>query len=427
MARQPLKLKQEKRGKAFSAYFWHPIFKRTERIKLGKTATDAATNLKFLNAIFMNPDKWDRPPDDTPLAILRQWQGIEEGVELSAEDLANVTPGMAAALTADAQHYKDECIRLTAENRKLRKMLERERGKKLRDGPSPTLQAAMDAWIKAFKGKDPNHTKNVAWDIGRFVKHFGETMPVDDIENREREIDTWLAALVTKEKKDADGKIVESAHPISAGRRMQIRRHVLRFLEDSGAMLNRKAVAVPKRKDVRRDRGAIRWLDADQVKAVSERLTGDWKDVFALQCSIGLRPSEIPTLKKSDISGDFERLTLSPLGALTLKTGSRTITIMRFPAAREILQRRAASGEIIFAHDGKPYGLDWFNKSYNRALNDVREAAGIPFRLDARVGRRSCASQLIRSGKPIEAVASLLGDDPNTVREHYGKLLSHEI
>jgi integrase len=424
MARKALKLRQEPNGKAYSVYFWHPLWKRTERIRLGKTAATAETNLRFLNAIFLHPDKWEHPPEDTPIDILRQWQGIEEGVELTAEDL---TPGKAAIAAADAQHWKMEFERVRAENRKLRKMLERERGKKLRDGPSPTLRKALDSWLSGFKGKDPNHIKNVKWDLERFVKHFKPDTLVDDIENRETELQTWLAGLETKELKDGKGNVIRPAKPISAGRRQQIRRHVLRFLEDAGAMMNRKGVATPKKSDIRRDRGAIRWLEKDQMDAVAAALADDWKDVFLLQCDIGLRPSEIPTLKRADLQGDCETLHLSPLGTLTLKTGSRQITVARFPVAQEVLKRRAEQSEILFTFEGKPWNLSTFCKRYVKALNSVKAAAKVPFRLDARIGRRTCASQLIRKGKSIEAVSALLGDDPGTVREHYGKLMSHEI
>ncbi len=421
--RKELKLRQEPKGKSFSAYFWHPIRKKTWRIRLGKTAAIAETNLRYLNAIFMHPDRWEKLPDDTPLTIQRQWEGIEEGAELTGADL---TPGAAAVYAADNQQLRDENTMLRAENRKLRKMLERERGKKLRDGPSPTLREALDAWKKGFKGKDPDHINIVCWDLERFVKHFKADTPVDDIENHETEVEKWLAGLVTREVKDADENIIKPSKPISAGRRQQIRRHVLRFLEDSGAMINRKGVAVPKRKDVRRDRGAIRWLEADQMAAVAAALPEAWRDVFTVQCAIGLRPSELPTLKKADLSGDCERLTLSPLGELTLKTGSRTITLTRYPAAQEVLKRLSADREIIFNEGGKAWVLKRFFKQYNDALNAVGKASGVPFRLDCRVGRRTCASQLIRAGRPIEAVAALLGDDPNTIREHYGKLRSDE-
>lgn len=405
-----IKLKREPNGKSYSAYIRHPIFKQTRRIRLGANAAIAEQNLKFLNAIFTNPAAWENPPEGND-DIRNQWFGIENLVETSTAEFPTI--GEQILQASHDRELRDENTRLKSENRTLRKQLERERGKKLRQGPSPSLQTAVDAWVKKLHG-DSDYARNTATDARKFVNQFGPETLVDDMEGRESDIAAWIGGLKTANR-----------IALSAGRRRQIRLVALKFLEDSGALMSRKSVKPPTRKEVRRDRGAIRWLDADQCKAVSEKMTVEFKDVFDIQCGIGLRASEVATLKRADFSPDYGSLTLSPLGGLTLKTGSRAITVSRFPEVQKILKRRAESAQILFNQKGRPYLLRRFFKNYNAALNAAR--GDIPFKLDARTGRRSCASQLIRAGKSIEAVAALLGDDPNTIREHYGKVMSEEV
>ena len=413
-------------NKSWVAYFMHPLSKRTVRCRLGTEQAAANAKCAKLNEVFLTPSKWAAPDFGQHEDLKTMWTGKATGVPVRAGE--KTSAAMAAGLRLSYETLLRDHVALQTDYAKLRRLYEDHTGRRVRSGPCPSLKKALDDWKAGYVGRDPDHAYNVACDLQRFVNHFKPETPVDDLDRREKEIDAWLRGLKTKEQKDAKGNVVKPARPISAGRRQQMRRHVLRFLHDNGLRMDRSkdGVAPVSVKQVRDSRGAIRWLTSEQVAALAGKLEGDWRDAFELQAAIGLRPSEIPTLKKSDLGGDSETLTLSPLGLLTLKTGSRTITLSRYPVAQEILKRRAEKHAILFNHDGAAWDLDYWHKCYSKALKDAATAAGIAMKIDARVPRRTCASLLIRAGKSIEAVAALLGDDPATVREHYGKLRPEE-
>jgi site-specific recombinase XerD len=190
-------------------------------------------------------------------------------------------------------------------------------------------------------------------------------------------------------------------------------------------------VKAVKRSEIRRDRGGIRWLEGKSANELHNHLPKPWSQVFQIQCQIGLRPSEVPTLKRTDFAPDLHTLTLSPVPRtdLTLKTGPRTIGIHRYPEILPVFRDLLDSTreDLIFNDRGKPWNLDQFMKQYRRALRAAASAAGIRTKVDARIGRRTCASILLRTGKSVEQVAALLGDDPKTIREHYAAILPHEV
>jgi len=131
-------------------------------------------------------------------------------------------------------------------------------------------------------------------------------------------------------------------------------------------------------------------------------------------------------------------VTLSPLGSLTLKQGPRTIIVPS--TVRTIVGRRLKAGDVIFPDpstkaawkDPKKY-----NRSFRTALRAAVPAVNFVLKvkeqitdadaLDCRTGRRTCGSLLLRAGSSIEEVAAILGDNPQTVREHYAAILSSEV
>ncbi len=433
--RKALKMIQEARGKAWVAYFRHPVKNRTVRFPLGDSPGVAKTALDWLNTVFMIEANWTKAPAGLPKDIADAW-GFDDG---SIETLPGgklrqrkkeipVDRDELAAAKMDAEFYRVEYEKLLLEFKALRKEAEHWRGRKLRTGPSPTLKKAFDTFMGNYKGRDADHTKNVRYDLERFMLHFdpagdgreaGESIEVDELSGREKDIDSWLRGLVTSKNL-----------PLGAGRRDQIRKIVLKFLEDSDVAIDRKAITRAGKKEVRADRGAIRWLERSLADAVANALEAPWNDYFRIQVAMGFRPDELLTLKRADFSGEnFEMVALSPLDHLTLKQGSRRIRVPE--ALREILMRRFEENALYLFPDpktGKPWGdPKKYNLQYNAALKKAGAAAGVPFTMDCRIGRRTCASLLLREGVGVERVASMLGDDPKTVREHYAAILPHEV
>jgi integrase len=440
MGRPRKAIDMKKETNVYVARYWHPTRERTERIALDESAGVAEKKLDYLNLIFMNKDNWNNPPEGFA-DIRAAWLGPDSEIRTSQKQARKgktaivLSAGEVAYWKGEAEFWKDEYHALLSKYNARGKELEHWRGKKLRTGPCPKLADACNAWLGKYQGRDSDHTKIVGYDLKRFVNHFGsmtdpaKDVTADELDGREQDIDAWLRGLKTKDIKDAAGKVVKPGRPISAGRRQQIRRIVLRFLEDSGVGLKRKAVATISRKQVRAGRGAIRWLEREQAEKVAKLLAQPWQDLFRVQVGLGLRPDELATLKRADFSTDFAELSISPLDHLTLKQGSRKL---RVPAdIREILKPRMPElGAVAFPdpETKKPWAnVKDYNRAYNAALKAAGGAAGVPFTMDCRIGRRTCGSLLLRSGMSAESVAAILGDDVKTVTEHYARILSKEV
>jgi len=440
--------------------FKHPLSKKTIRVALGPDQKTADGKLLQLNRAFMDQTQWANPTCLTSKDVRDAWNGAKAGVRVTKRGLevdgisidTNDTEAGSAYESIIAQ-LANELAETRAEATKYRRQLEAVLGSKIRSGPCPTLCEALVEFKKNYLGRDNIHARNVFNDLGRFVARFDDKTTLDEMEGKEKSIDGWLRGLtktITLAAKGGDEpRKIEK--PISAGRRQQIRMHILKFLSDAGANINRKLIERPGRGDVRADRGPIRWLDKKEAEALAKAL--EWKaptgpkkkhapnpatptdkeyysDLFRVQCAIGLRPDELITLHRQNFTEDFSRLTLAPLETLTLKQGSRTIAVP--VAVRAIINKRLrkSTGGIVFAHPDTaevwPNALA-YNRRYRVALEAARVKAGIETRVDCRTGRRTCGSILIRNGLTITQVSAVLGDREQTIKEHYAQLLPVEV
>ncbi len=334
------------------------------------------------------------------------------------------------------------------ENSRLKRQVELLSGQPAREGPVPTLREAYDAFKLQYAGRDAEHTKNVMRDLRRFMKKFGETRDVDSFHGKEAELDTWLRDLKIVDLNKEGKPRRRHGQAVSAGRKHTIRIYILKLLAQAGVTLKRERVAPIKRKEIRKGRGPIRWLERDQAVSVADKLTQPWASMFRVQVGTGLRPSELITLKRSDFSPDFSELFLSPFDIHTLKTGTRHIQV---PAeVRKIVKKQVENPvtperkgryrayppalekpvELVFPNPntGERWPSDrWFFKNFSKHVKAAALAAGIKMKVGARTGRTTCGSLLIRAGKSVAEVAAILGDDPDTVREHYARILSGEV
>ena len=381
-----------------------------------KRSDGAKESFKVVDIRKLDPGEID---NKAVKAIRAAFRNVELIVPLSDNDrlerACQKIVDMLEALRKQREEWKERA--LVAESR-LKKMGYRT----LRDTAAIeglTLETALENWKKRLVGDD-DYVTDQGWTAGMFVERFDKTTKVADMAGREREINDWIAGI-----KHTEGK--REGQRIGAGRRQEIRRVVLKFLTDSGLDPDRKAIKRPGKKDVRNDRGAVRWLDKVQATAMANKVeAGYWNDCFRFQLATGLRPDELTTLKRDDFNSDFSKLTLSPLDHLTLKEGSRTITVPQH--VRGIVERRLKKNAILFSFVGerwkKLWGKPWpnakmFDRKYLAALRAAAKLASIPFTVDCRIARRTCATLLLAAGEPPKAVADYLGDDLQTILEHY--------
>lgn len=444
MGRKRKPLQAFLRGRLYHTRFLHPLIKKTVSISLGGP-DDARKNLDALNEIFLHETRWTNPPATTPASILRQWNRTNS-VTLSGSDLSKAgkllsplrdeeVEGFIKAHPALARYVQklvdalamtktqataaadkvQECFSVIAT---LERELEHWKGKRLNRGPLPTLQKAKETFLKNYKGRDASATENIGWDLERFIKAFGPTTTLDKLEGKEREINAWIRGL-TKEVKQGGERVKV---PLSPARRMTIRLYVLKMLEECGATINRKLIDRPGKKETRAARGAIKYLSREQAEQLARKLPQPWADMFRVQVAIGLRPDELLTLQRDNFSADFATLDLQPMGALTLKTGTRHIPI---PATiREIFRERVKEQPVVFPDVDT--GKAWtdpkkFNRMFLKRLRKAAAECGITVAMDGRIGRRTCASLLVAQNISADNIAKLLGNSPEMILEHYGE------
>jgi hypothetical protein len=428
----PAQVKVE--GSLFVIYVRHPILKKIVRIPLGD-AGDYIFGLQSFNRIWLDETLWLAPPPTTPERIRRAWCGSGEVVKLRGDKVldANNNPLQAseiARIKAEHTELLKSYAHLVRQFEQQSRELEALRGKKYSRQPSQTLRAAFDAWFTRWAGrKDSEYAKTVKWDLNVFLKHFGENTHLDALEGREGDIDSWLQNMKTRQGK-----------AVSGSRAMQVRVYVLKFLSESGCGLDRAKITRVKSKDIKKGRGAIKWLTLAQANKVASKLAAPFNDVFRIQVAVGLRPDEMLTLHHSNFNESFSRLTLAPLDGLTLKTGPRVIPIPEH--IRPILQFRAQQCPVLFpeppgavsrhsrttprknigpAEGGKAWrDPKMFNRRYRDALAAAAAAAGVRMDMDSRIGRRTCASLLLQDNVSAEKIAALLGNTPAMILDHYG-------
>lgn len=430
----------QQKGDRHFVYLKHPVRKRTVCFSLG-TAGEVLKSLEALNRIYMDDTQWLNPPQDgTPARIYEQWLGPDGVLKLhgsgrvrKGNQTKDTTPEEVATLKAEVDFLRGELEKALRKCEFQGRKIESLEGKKYQQGTYPTLKDAKALFLKSYTGRDPDHVKNVAWDLDRFVTKFGGHTKVDDLEGRENEINAWLRSLTN-----------HHGNPIGPSRRMQIRVYVLKLLKDNGANIDKSKIERPKKKEIKTKRGAIRYLNSEQAEKILAKLPSAYADAFRVQVRIGLRPDELLTLHRRNFKDDFSQLILEPLEHLTLKTGSRPIPI---PAdLRPVLEMRARVCDVIFPEpQGKarkkpraravvtrkrPYppadgGKPWrdpkmFNRRYKKALEAAATAAKINQRMDSRIGRRTCASLLLQANVSAEKIAALLGNSPEQILDAYG-------
>ena len=394
-------IKKVCRGQSFVCQFKHPISGKKQYLNLGEGA-DADENLRALNAIFLNQENWRDIPDDTPEYIRKLWRGFTE-VEPS-----HAVEGVAKA-EADfwRRQYEEEVRAGMVKDAELAEL----RGRRY-SGPTISLREAEKAFMGNFSAGhlDDAYRDDVRFIIAAFVASFNPDAPISDLSGQESEMRAWI------ERRKCE-----------VGRMQQMRGYIIRFLEESGLSISRRAFRSWRSSQAR----PIVWLTDEQVAQLAECLPQYARDLFTVQVETGLRPTELATVEAKNIHGKM--LVLAPLTEkLTLKMGSRTIPLSE--KALEVLSRRTKGRRIAFPNGKAPWATQkYFCARYLKWLNAGKKAAEakpgakpLP-PIDCRTGRRTAASLWLRRGLRIEQVAALLGDDVRTVRRHYARLLPQEV
>jgi integrase len=157
----------------------------------------------------------------------------------------------------------------------------------------------------------------------------------------------------------------------------------------------------------------------------------------------GCRPSDLARATASHFDAQLGALVYHPdhlllPGETGHKTGSKgkTRTVLLTGEALEIVREAVARhpegplfpagrsrGRSRKSGDWKPRPLT--DKAICLRFNVIREKVGMP-NLTAYSYRHTFATQWLKAGKPIDALAAILGNTPNVIRKHYAHLMADQ-
>lgn len=403
-------------GRKHVARFRHPRREnKVVRFDLGDDANYRA-NLAQLNRIFLDPLLWENPPAATSQLIREQWLGkksgaksrIKSGTVSDGSGEKHVTNLELATVIAERDAAELRIKELEdALDAKIREC-EHWSGKKLEKRAYVTLREACDAFLKTYTDRDADHTRTVKYDLETFVAAFKPNTTIDKLEGKEIEISAWI-----RSKKNLKGKT------ITGGRQKQIRLYIVKMLSESHVTLHSKKIVTAEKHVIIK-----KWLERTDAESLANALPSPWREMFIIQVAIMLRPDELLTLHRNHFRSEFAVLTLDELEHLTLKRHKSRIIPIPASIRPMIKARFEAVGDILFPEPetGKPWkNPKNFNRRYTHALKKAAVAAGITrIEMDARIGRRTCASLLLQAGVSAETIAELAGNTPAMILTHYG-------
>lgn len=395
------------RGKDSVVIFYHPVKRRTVRVRLGDFNV-VEENLAALNKIFLHPEYWEACPPGTPQTIRAQWGYVLS--ELEAHEAT--TSNMVERIEQAARARERELLRLLDEQARELSFF-----KRTRFGCNhTTLGDARDRVCLTVTG-DATAQRDFRTTVARLVEKFGENTRLGTLVDRLEDLRAWVDTM-RRTRNPRRGE------PIDVVTKRLTMKRILKFLRKAGLIIEPGAVKlweVPEK--------AIEWTREEDIARVEAALPEYWAKVWRLQCETGLRGTEIPTIKRSDLFDGMLTLTAGT-GDLTLKRKTRTIPLSR--RAREILEEATKDREVAFPKPGrKPWTQATWNASYGYQLRKVARKLGL--RITGRHGRRSAASIWLHGDENgqnrmnISDVAAMLGDTERMVRGHYARVLPSEV
>jgi integrase len=157
--------------------------------------------------------------------------------------------------------------------------------------------------------------------------------------------------------------------------------------------------------------GAVRWTNGRGQGAWTGE---DAKDFISTLTYTGLRISDVALF-------DIKRLHGNEVFLRAKKNGGDVFAYIPDWLHERLVQRSKAHGPMLFV-TGDSRRLETVTNTWRRRLHRVFELAG-PFDENPTPHRfrHTFARILLQRGVPVADVADLLGDDEDTVREHYAR------
>ena len=177
-------------------------------------------------------------------------------------------------------------------------------------------------------------------------------------------------------------------------------------------------------------KGDIIWHSAEEINKVLEGLNPFWQAVVATMAFSGLSAHELRGIKLTEyIDGNSGKMwRIKPTEERSTKSLNRIRNVAIHkkrlqPILDKYISEREGDTEYFFPCllAGRKADL-WNTVSFSIHLNKR-----LPDGMNALSLRRTFGSLLIRAGKSEEEVAAAMGNTPDMVRKHYGRILGSEV
>lgn len=258
--------------------------------------------------------------------------------------------------------------------------------------------------------------------LGNFSGWLGETFGIRTADRiRSDHLRQWHTC--TASARTAEGIPLKAA---SLNNRIISVRTFLAWLADNGHVRHRLLREIPCLRQPRNLSGSV--LTHDQTRALMNKIRTDTPEGFRnrtvteLLYSSGIRAAELLGLDTGDtdfsagtvrVTGKGNRQRIVPVG----KTAMRYLKT-RVRAVRPYMIRSKDEQALFIGRNGTRLTY----RSLRTMIRKVSEQAGPDMAVTTHTFRRSCATELIRSGANIYHVKELLGHESLDTLKHYTRL-----
>lgn len=258
--------------------------------------------------------------------------------------------------------------------------------------------------------------------LKNFSKWLKEMFDIESVDRLQAEqLKQWHAHLSTLR--------THKGYPLKA---TAINRHIisvrgfLQYLSENGYVQSRILKVLPYLKEGKQLPGSV--LTHKQVRKLLSAISTDNAEgyrnrtMFELLYSSGIRAAELLGLDVRDVdlkshtalvNGKGNKQRVVPVGRTALRYLETYIT-----AVRPFLQKSRSEKALFLGKDGRRLSYQIFR----RVVRSVCDQSGLDVYVTAHTFRRSCTTELIRSGANMYHVKELLGHESLDTLKHYAKL-----
>jgi hypothetical protein len=465
----------------FHMSFKHPLLKG-KQVKRSTKTTDGAQAAKLaieLSTILRNPNVWRKLPAETSEVVRAVWNGeVIDQTLVSAANEARprgwygefyrpdwIRAASHAALVKAANEMAEENTRLHEENailsakvNNLTALLRKMGFEAAREYTPKLLTQACKDFLSDDKSRcGTNAGERKKRTLQSWLDRFTEAQPAGALvhEITAQHVIEHLAKLHA-------GKLDGQTHKPTDETVREVAKWLNAMLEhQTGGSFRKLAVREWVRKHLYDDTGDAReapyWLDENDVQVLMVNLPQYWRDVACVQWNGGFRPEELAYIRRENVAllKDEIRVEITALkidGVLFWKPKTRQScgrVHVREEARRTLTRLCAHNSFLLFPDDHAVHGgittrwkevektqerlklwrvANWTSQ-YRAALRVAARKAGLDdTRVDSRTLRRSCGKRvLVEGGYNLELTAAVLRDKPETVRQHYARLLPEDV